>query len=158
MTFDAWWVQQIGHPPSDKEEERLFALSHLAWRAALAYGEREIVPAQVEKALLRVGEGESTHEDELLLRTRIEVTDLTARSLEHQLDQYAVLQEHVQAEQARQANWKPDGAEAMGGRRWRCPRCRFIGGLKRIELICRGCGYPGEDTREWTQESDGEAS
>lgn len=34
MTFDLWWVSEVGHPPDDARESYAFALAHKAWRHA----------------------------------------------------------------------------------------------------------------------------
>jgi len=153
MDFHEWWVSEIGHPPASKEEAQAFRLCLTAWRVALVRGDREVFPEDTERALKLVGEGKSTYEDELALRLRIQIGDETVAALMADLATYADVR---QAQAAAQEQWReimPDGAKSLGGNRWRCPRCNFIGGIRQVETICRGCSYPGEDTRAWTAEN-----
>jgi len=151
MEFVSWWVSEIGHPPADPDEVRIFHMAYRAWRVALAHGDRSVDPAKVESALCRVGEGTSTADDETLLRQRIQVADLAAAVLEADLEGLANVRAFRQAEEEDQAEWMPKGASPMGGKRWRCPRCNFIAGLRKTETVCRGCNFPEEDTRDWTK-------
>jgi len=153
MDFHEWWVSEISHPPANKEEAQAFRLCLTAWRVALVRGDREVYPEETEHALKRVGEGKSTYEDELTLRLRIQIGEETVAALMADLETFADVR---QAQTAAQEQWReimPDGAKSMGGNRWRCPRCNFIGGLRQVETVCRACSYPGEDTRDWSEEN-----
>lgn len=152
MKFDEWWTQEIGHPPRDDDERKVFLMAHLAWRAALSYGEWEPGPADVEWALKATRKAAGA-ETELVLRNRILIADMTIESLEAQMSRYDELRVELDARVAQERQVAPEGAKMLGGTRWQCPRCNFIAGIKRIELECRGCSYPGDDTRSWTQEA-----
>jgi hypothetical protein len=153
--FHEWWVSEIGHPPADEEDRKLFAFALRAWRSALAFGQIDMVrPVVVERALKRVGEGESTAEDELTLRERILIGDETIAALQADLNEWdgrppQVEPEAAVAVQAEPEGPIPPGATPLGGIRWRCPRCNFMGGMRQVETVCRGCSYPGDDTRAW---------
>ncbi len=151
MKFHEWWSQQVGHPPQNKNEQEAFAMSMLAWQAALMMGDvPPVEPAKIERSLMRVGSGETTHEDELLLRHRIQIGDDTLAMLESQVESYAaVAQEVADAAPPQKPGPVPDGAIAMGGKVWKCPRCNFINGIKSTRPECRACNFPGAETREW---------
>jgi len=145
MDFQGWWVEEVGHPPADDDDRKMFGLALTAWRAALAYGGDSVVnPEKVENALKRVGEGTSTADDEVEIRIRIRVADDTAAFLGDSLSAYQEAEAAVTPDAP-----MPPGALPMGGRMWRCARCNFICGVKRIERECRGCGFPGEDNRDY---------
>ncbi len=152
MTFDEWWTETMGAPPDGAEEGAVFQLAYLSWRAALTRGEWDPPASGVEHALQRVGNGECTYEDELLLRRRIQVGVATVLALERQIATYDDVRAQMQQEEERASAYMPQGGKPMGGTRWRCPRCNFIAGLKRVESTCRGCGYPGDDTRGWNDD------
>lgn len=154
--FHEWWVSEIGHAPADDEDRKMFAFALRAWRSALAYGQIDSVrPAVVERALKRVGTGESTAEDELTLRERILVGDETIAAMQTDLNEWEdQIQQRGEQAVAEVAPAQPEGpvppgAIAIGGIRWRCPRCSFMGGNVRVELTCRGCSWPADDTRPW---------
>jgi rubrerythrin len=154
MDFHEWWVSEIGHPPANKEEAQAFRLCLTAWRVALTRGDREVYPEDTERALKRVGQGESTYEDELAIRLRIQIGDETIAALIADLDTFADVRQAQSAAAEQRREIMPDGAKPLGGTRWRCPRCNFIGGLRQPETICRGCSFPGEDTRAWVGDGD----
>lgn len=161
MDFHEWWVAEIGHPPDGTDEANIFRMAYRAWQVALTAGNRAVEPEKVERSLGRVGEGNTTQDDELVLRQRIQVADVTIAMLTADLESLANVRAFKQAEEEAQAEWMPKGASPLGGKRWRCPRCNFIGGLRKVETECRGCNYPGDDTRDWVKPklsavSDGE--
>jgi len=155
-SFEEWWVDTAGKPPSTDDERAAFRLTYLAWRAALTFGAWDIPAPVVDSALKRVGTGTSTYDDELLLRRRIIVGDEVASMLTLELDSFQDVRDRLATQAEQESSYMPEGATPMGGSRWRCSRCNFIGGLKRVETICRGCGYPGDDTRTWLNDGQEE--
>jgi hypothetical protein len=150
-------MAEVGHAPEDDQDRTLFSLAHRAWRAALVFGEPSIQPEAVEETLKRVGTGQTTYDDELTLRERIRVGDAAVHNLEGWLSQYQDAERQAMVDASAPEGPIPKGAQPLGGNRWRCPRCRFIGGLRKIEKACRACSWPGKDTRDWTTD-DGEES
>jgi hypothetical protein len=139
----------MGEKPETDADERAFLVAHEAWLVAITEGNRYVEPEAVESALRRVGSAESTAEDESLLRMRIQTADLLISQMEGFI---------VEAQKnAPVIRGVPEGAIHLGGRRWRCPRCNFLAGLMREELECRGCSFPGDDTRPWVVGEDEEA-
>jgi hypothetical protein len=152
MEFHEWWVAEVGAAPEGDEGNRILRLCLRVWKAALAYGDRRVEPQALEDALTRVGQGESNTEDERLIRLWVRIANET---IAFERERIESLESGLRAQAAKiQSNrtFMPDGATPLPGNRWRCPRCNFIGGLKRVEHTCRGCGYPGEDTRSWIEE------
>lgn len=151
MEFQEWWIAEVGHPPADEDDRKMFGFALTTWRAALAFGGDSIIePEKIEKCLDRVGNGTSTAEDEVEIRMRIRAADDAAAFLGDSLSAYQEAEAAVRPEDP-----MPAGAQPMGGRMWRCPRCNFICGVKRIERVCRGCSFPGDDTRDYGDHAGG---
>lgn len=159
LDFHEWWVSEIGHPPADEEDRKLFTFALRAWRSALTHGQSVVGPEAVERALVRVGKGETTSDDELTLRERIQIGEETIMAMEAELQQYEGVEAQQPSEGVPQSALEgpvPTGATPLGGTRWRCPRCNFMGGNTRVEHTCRGCSWPADDTRPWIVDPEGD--
>jgi len=157
LTFEAWWVAERGHPPTNDIERAEFSMAHLAWRGALARGQIEQPTISLQGALGRVERATCTAEDARVIYEYLAIQTMSIEHLEAQLanieaqaDAYAEYAGQLNAE--REAKGIPEGGIPMGGTRWRCPRCSFIAGNVRHEPTCRACNFPAEDTRDWYNE------
>lgn len=147
MRFAEWWTAKVGESLDGEEAKKRYSLARKAWDAAVGEVEAPKMSDDINLVLKRVA-GSDPEAAKILAR----YLD-TALSMATEIDQeYKSLQAQVSGRAIEQPI--PAGARVMGGTCWRCPRCRFQNGMKKVEPKCRVCGYPGEeDLRPWKNET-----
>jgi len=148
MRFTDWWATKVGEPLDSDEAKKRYSVARKAWDAAVGEVEAPKLSSDIQVVLERVAK-EDPEAGKILARylgTALDMAseaDFALRSLQEQVVGTAPVRPI------------PEGARVMGGHCWRCPRCNFQNGMKKVEPSCRVCSYPGkEDKRPWKNETE----